>query len=244
MKAIRSSFINGTLPEAGVKLMAQKKPVEELFDLNSDPQELKDLSGDPKYKELLLKMRNVHKEWSTEVVDAGLIPEPILRKWENDFSKPIYNVLRENEIPMDEIQEVALGSEIDLFTQNLFNGNEAVRYWAATGIGNYPVKKSKKLVSDLKKLLDDNTPVVRVAAARALCILDLEKEGLKPLSEVLADNDEWNRLYAALVLDEIGEKARPTINALQSVMDDKNKYVVRVANHALNAMLGTENVVK
>ena len=30
--------------------------------------------------------------------DAGLIPEPILRKWEEDYKNPIYNVLRENEI--------------------------------------------------------------------------------------------------------------------------------------------------
>jgi len=51
------------------------------------------------------------------------------------------------------------------------------------------------------------------------------------------------RLHAALVLDEIDEKARAAIPTLQSVMDDKNKYVVRVANRALNQLQGTENIV-
>ena len=56
--------------------------------------------------------------------------------------------------------------------------------------------------------------------------------------------DEWVRLSAALVLDELGEKSRPLIPDLQGVMNDENKYVVRVANHALNALLGLENVVR
>ena len=44
--------------------------------------------------------------------------------------------------------------------------------------------------------------------------------------------------------NEIGEKARPAINDLQSVMKDQNKYVVRVVNHALNMLLNTTNEVR
>lgn len=244
MKAIRTSYANGTLPEAGVKLMAQKKPVEELFDLKNDPQELRDISGDSKYKEVLVRMRNAHKQWSLKVTDAGLIPEPILRKWEVKYNQPIYTVLRENDIPMDQIQKVALGSETSFFTANLFHANEAVRFWAATGIGNYVKRGNQELISKLRLLLTDDDTTVRIATARALCILNMEKEGVKALSEGLKDKDEWNRLNAALVLDEIGEKARPAINDLQSVMKDQNKYVVRVVNHALNMLLNTTNEVR
>ena len=108
MKAIRASYEDGTLPEAGVKLMAQKKPVEELFDLEKDPNELNDLAGTPEYREVLDRMRQAHKDWSVRVADAGLIPEPILREWEEKYNKPIYNILRENEMPVDHIQKVAL----------------------------------------------------------------------------------------------------------------------------------------
>jgi len=50
---------------------------------------------------------------------------------------------------------------------------------------------------------------------------------------------------AAQVLDEIGNNAKPAISELQKrISDDKNKYVARVANHAVNFMLGTNNVVR
>ena len=244
MKAIRSSYENGTLPEAGVKLMALKKPVEELFDLEKDPKELNNLSGDPDYKNVLEKMRQAHKDWSVKIADAGLIPEPILRQWEKQFNKPIYNILRENEIPVDKIQEVALASDIQLFIENLNHENEAVRYWAATGIGNYAKEGNNEMFSKLSSLLKDETPPVRIAAARAFCILDKESEGLKTLSTQLTNKDEWTRLNAALVLDEIGEKARPLIGDLQLAMNDENKYVVRVVNHTINALLKTHNEVK
>tara|TARA_B110000037_G_C17022127_1_gene465784 strand:- start:737 stop:1174 length:438 start_codon:yes stop_codon:yes gene_type:complete len=145
---------------------------------------------------------------------------------------------------MDQIQKVALGSETSFFTANLFHANEAVRFWAATGIGNYVKRGNQELISKLRLLLTDDDTTVRIATARALCILNMEKEGVKALSEGLKDKDEWNRLNAALVLDEIGEKARPAINDLQSVMKDQNKYVVRVVNHALNMLLNTTNEVR
>jgi len=244
MKAIRSSYEEGTLPEAGVKLMADKKPVEELFDLENDPQELNDLAANPEYKEVLEKMRQAHKDWSVRVADAGLIPEPILREWETKYNKPIYNILRENDVPVDQIQKVALSSELNVFVENLSHDNEVVRYWAATGIGNYATAGNKEMFEKLSLLINDEYPLVRIAAARAFCILNQESEGLKTLSAGLKDQNEWTRLNAALVLDEIDEKARPLIPDLQSVMDDQNKYVVRVANRALNQMLGTENVVR
>ncbi len=45
-------------------------------------------------------------------------------------------------------------------------------------------------------------------------------------------------------MDELGETSRRAISDLNGVMDDENKYVVRVANHALNQLQGTSNVVR
>ena len=96
----------------------------------------------------------------------------------------------------------------------------------------------------LEKLLKDPVPVVRLVAARAICKMGDPDVGLPTLTAELQHEDNWVRLYAALVLDEMGETSRPAIKDLQSVMDDENKYVVRVANHALNYLLGTQNAVK
>ena len=52
-------------------------------------------------------------------------------------------------------------------------------------------------------------------------------------------------LAAAIVLDEMDEQAKPAIPALKkALVNQPNKYIVRVANRALNELLGTNNVVR
>jgi uncharacterized sulfatase len=145
---------------------------------------------------------------------------------------------------MAEIQKVALNVDFDIFFNALNHQNEVVRYWAAIGLGNYPEKINNLAKIKLQELLMDKVSLVRIAAARALCIFDEPSKGLTVLANELHDSSEWNRLNAALVLDELGDKSKPAIPALKMVMNDKNKYVVRVANHALNSMLDLSNNVK
>ncbi|WP_171596565.1 sulfatase-like hydrolase/transferase [Marinifilum caeruleilacunae] len=244
MKAIRKGNKEGIIPPMAKRLMEQTKPLEELFDVKNDPWELKNLANDPNYKDVLVKMRKAHTEWSIDVADAGLIPEAILRQWESKFNKPIYNILREEKVPIDLIQEVALGSKVELFEKHILNANEVVRYWAATGIGNYAENLNEETFSSIIKLLDDECSLVRIAAARALCILNHETIAMNILKKELVSIDEWTRLSAALVLDEIGEKAKPVKETLRLALGDDNKYVARVVNHALNVLEGTNNIVK
>ena len=73
-------------------------------------------------------------------------------------------------------------------------------------------------------------------------MIDLEKEGLTILMRELTSDKEWIRLASAIALDDIDEKARPAIPALREALKDQyNKYVVRVANRALNQLEGTNN---
>ncbi|MEO0553385.1 MAG: sulfatase-like hydrolase/transferase [Bacteroidota bacterium] len=244
MKQIRAAYVQETLPEAGVRLMATTKPNEELFDLEKDPNELNNLIDDPQYKEVLSQMRSAHEEWSIRIKDAGLIPEPILRSWEKMHDKSIYELLREGVYSIDEVQRVALSEDLDGLQQGLASDNEAVRYWAAIRIGDHPEWKNAELLEILGNGLNDEDHLVRIASARALIKMGVEEKSFALLENELNSADEWIRLNAVLVLDEMGEMARPTINALQSVMEDPNKYVIRVANRALNNLLGTSNVVR
>ena len=87
---------------------------------------------------------------------------------------------------------------------------------------------------------------MRVAAAVALFRAGSgDKQALDVLRRELQSPKEWVRLQAAIALDEIGEAARPAIPELkESLGDTHNKYVVRVANRALNQLLGTNNQVR
>ena len=120
----------------------------------------------------------------------------------------------------------------------------AVRYWGATGIGNTgPDAAEAEAV--MSKALQDKSVSVRVAAARALCRMDEPERVLPVLVAALKGDNQWGRLQAAIVLDEIGEQARPVQPALKKALSGQpNKYITRVANHALNVLNGTNNVVR
>ncbi|MFI3321135.1 MAG: sulfatase [Rikenellaceae bacterium] len=52
--------------------MADKKPVEELYNIKNDPFELVNLAENPEYKSTLEEMRTRMDQWQTEHVDMGL----------------------------------------------------------------------------------------------------------------------------------------------------------------------------
>jgi len=120
----------------------------------------------------------------------------------------------------------------------------AIRYWGATGIGNIG-KDAIEAESRMIAALEDESVSVRVAAARALCFMEKTNKPLPVLARALRGKDTWGRLQAAIVLDSIGEKARPAEDALKEALTGQpSKYITRVANRALNVMNGTNNVVR
>ena len=84
-----------------------------------------------------------------------------------------------------------------------------------------------------------------IAAARALAKLGDLESALPVLEIELQSEHQWGRLAAVIVLDEMGDQARPAIPALKkALVNQPNKYIVRVANRALNELLGTNNTVR
>ena len=63
------------------------KPEEELYDLYKDPNELNNLANDPDYKEKLLELRQVCKEWVENINDTGMQDEKqlISQFWPNNI---------------------------------------------------------------------------------------------------------------------------------------------------------------
>jgi len=69
--------------------------------------------------------------------------------------------------------------------------------------------------------------------------------GLAVLKRELASEHQWGRLAAAIALDELDEAARPALRALQAALvGQPNKYIVRVANRAVNELMGTNSQVR
>ena len=124
------------------------------------------------------------------------------------------------------------------------DNSNAVRYWAATGIANIgPDAKSAE--RKILRAVKDQSVSVRVAAARALCRMNNPQKALPILIEAMNSPHQWGRLQAAIVLDEIGEMARPAEDTLKKALTKQpNKYITRVANRALNVMNNTNDTVR
>ncbi len=249
MKELRRVQAEGHLPAAAALFMAESKPPEELYDLQSDPHEIDNLATDINYQQVLDKMRKVHLQWVLDTRDIGLIPESEIQRREKQTAAR-YNILLNS--PPDLVKRIrnvanlAVGGS-EHFTdlvRALEDEDAVVRYWAAIGIGNMP-EVAAPAQAKLRHALEDEAPCVRIAAARAMLKLELPEPALGVLKEELKSNHEWGRLRAAIVLGEAGELARPLIPEMQECLANQpNKYITRVANRTLNVLLGTDNKVK
>jgi uncharacterized sulfatase len=228
----------GKLTGPAAAFMANSKPLEELYDTEADPHEVNNLAASPEHQETLKRLREEHRRWMKEILDLGLLPEADLRT--RFGGKPEYEAVRADpkSYPFDRIAEAAdLVARTDpaarpKLVELLKDPDVAVRYWAATGLGALG-KEGRPAGEALRSALADASPTVRVAAADALCRVGDCDAAVPVLIKGLQDDNEWVRLHAANVLDRIDDHARPALEALQKAQKDKNQYVVRVAEHAL-----------
>lgn len=241
------------LTEGQAWFTREEKPKEELFDTTRDPHELENLANLENHNLVLEKMRRVHQNWMLETRDLGLIPEPELVRLENQFGTR-YQIAQglEKQHPgffqeLMDISNVAgrpRNSDMPTLLSALEHPQPSIRYWGTVGLGLLGEKINSVVVA-LENSLQDSSPTVRVAAARSCFRLGSnEPQAFETLRKMLQHNQEWVRLRAAIALDEIGEKARPAVPDLHEALNDKhNKYIVRVANHALNELENTDRRV-
>ena len=78
VQKLRELHAGGKLDELQERLLfAPKRPAEELYDLAADPQELKNLADDPKFKSTVETLRKRLLDWEEATGDKGRKPEPL-----------------------------------------------------------------------------------------------------------------------------------------------------------------------
>ena len=253
MQEIRKKEASGQLDPVMALFSAHEKPVEELYDTHADPFEIHNLADDPAFSQRLSEMRHALSKWQNEIGDVGLIPEAEIEILEQDAGSR-FAILQST--TKNSSTEKRLALLVDIATSAsegpagipklldaLQNEDASIRYWAATGIGNIGPAATSTLKRVLESL-NDPSPSVRIAAARAAAKLGSPEEALPVLEAELQSDHQWGRLAAAIVLDEMDEEARPALPSLQqALLNQPNKYIVRVANRAINELENTDHQV-
>ena len=77
-----------------------KKPLEELYDLENDPHELVNLANDPKHEEALFRHREILFDWIKVTGDKGQVVESdigllvTMKRWGNLCVNPEFDRVR------------------------------------------------------------------------------------------------------------------------------------------------------
>lgn len=254
MQELRSRHEAGTLRPAANYFFSPTKPVEELYDTVTDPHELNNLAEKPEHQNTLERLRGAHLAWVKETRDTGLLAEPILVEREKKLGHR-YGILRQvdDETFSDRLADIAAAASngIDALPKleaAMQDQDPAIRYWGAVGVGNIgrPAANSADL---MKTSLKDDSAVVRIASARALARLGFPNLAIPTLVRELDTGEQWERLHAAIVLDEMDAQAIAAKDAMHAALVPREelyangKYVVRVINRALNQLEGTDRKV-
>lgn len=148
----------------------QPKPAEMLFDLSTDPHEIKNLADDETHHAKLLEMRQQLAGQLKSMPDLSFIPESVL--YDEAMDNPV-KYGQENAERIATLQETAdlmllppAEAEAPL-KEALKSTDPLVRYWAATDCAAFG-KDAMELVPTAKPLLKDENPLVRVRAAEFL----------------------------------------------------------------------------
>jgi uncharacterized sulfatase len=239
MQELRRLHAEGKLPEAAARWMAETKPAEELYDVEADRHEIRNLAGDPAHRKVLERMRKAHLAWQDEVLDLGLIPEGEILSEERRLGTR-QAILRQpgRERLLAALRAVAASADPKVLREALRHPEASVRYWAATGLAN---------LRQRAEVLDDASASVRVAAAMACLRAGEDARALDVLREALGHPEEMIRLEAGNAADRIGERARGLEKELMARLNDgrdATNYPSRVANRVLNVLRGTKNQVR
>ncbi len=219
----------------------KEKPAEELYDVHADPHNVVNLVADPAYQAVLERMRSANLEWMSQIRDVGFVPEAMFEELAGDFT--LYEYARRGTYDLPRIVEAAemasLGdvNNLPALLQHIEDPNPVLRYWAIVGctiLGQEAVSAKKGLRASLL----DTHPSVRIAAAEALYKLKEKGGVLEVLTSALEEPDKMLRVQALNVLEQMGEDARPSIEAVgkllsSGTMEDQD-YDKRIAKGMLD----------
>ena len=202
-----------------------RKSPEELFDLQNDPDEVKNLAMSPAHSEIKARLRQAQQDHVLKIRDVGFIPEG--ERFIRAQSGSPYDLgHNNNQYPLTRIFELAeLASMLQpevlpALRKAMTDSDSAVRYWAVLGVlmrGQPAVDAARH---DLRVALKDPSIDVRITAAQALGQFGRAAD-LQEVLPLLAEHADWQKhdVFSALAalnsIDALGAKASPLAAAIK-----------------------------
>ncbi len=202
-----------------------RKPPEELYDLQSDPDEVRNLATSAEHQSIRDRLRKAQQDHAAKIRDVGFLPEG--ERFRRAGTDSQYAMGHDDwRYPFDKIFAAAeLASNLEpeavpALKRLLRDSDNAVRYWGVLGLhmrGEPHVVGARR---ELRQALDDESPFVAIAAAQALAEFGGADDLNPGLSRLVAranwtSNDVFVCVAALNSLDALESKASTTFDALK-----------------------------
>ena len=242
----RQLFDRGELSAVQARFW-QIKPAEELYDLQEDPDEVRDLVDSPDHREVLARLRKAHHDWVLRVRDVGFLPEAEIHSRSGDTTP--YELGHDpDRYPLERILAAAqaASSLSDAALPGLTaamerDADSAVRYWGAMGILMRGATAVEKTREKLHAALADKSPSVRVVAAEALCRYGNDDD-LNEALPVLIDSANLQRsepfvvLAAMNAIDVLDDKTAGSVDEIRALPRTAPSVHSRAKNYAVRLL--------
>ena len=215
----RRWFDEGKANEAQSIFWRVPKAPEELYDLQTDPDEVRNLAGSAEHQPILKRLRQAQRDHAARIRDLGFLPESEMHS--RSLGSTPYDMARDTSKYLYErissIAERAASLDADAiheFATAMTDSDSAVRWWGALGYLMRGAPGVKAGLQPLRAGLKDESPHVRMIAAQALVQFG-DSTDLDPSLHVLRlllSSEKQGALatIAALgAVDAVGESAAP-----------------------------------
>lgn len=211
-------FQEGKLNEAQ-SYFWKKKPPEELYDLQTDRDEVRNLAAQPEHRAVLDKLRAALRENEARIRDVGLLPEGEMHR-RSAGGAPYDFAHDDAKYPFARIYAMAeLASALDPaatpgLIRALSDPDSGIRAWGALGLLMRETAGVQAGREALLKTLEDPAPEIRSIAAEALGRFGAETDLARILPQLAAaadwsKNDVFTTIAALTAITNLGEKAAP-----------------------------------
>jgi arylsulfatase A-like enzyme len=204
----------------------EPKATEELYDLDADRWETRNLAALPEHASTLARFRQALDAHVRATHDIGFLPEYEIHRGEAARA-PADRARDGRAYNLEAVYQAAMNASdrsvpLARVRPGLSSGDSAVRYWAATGVlvrGAVAVADTR---TDLVRLLGDAEPGPRAVAAEALGRFGSSDDRARAITVLLRDadpvvNGEFAALFAAYSLNQISDLSDDVKKAVQAL---------------------------
>lgn len=251
----KNQFDAGSLNEAQ-SFFWQPKPSEELYDIQADPYQVKNLADAAEHRETLERMREAARQWMVRIADLGFLPEGEMLSRAGEAAPYTYGHDSQG-YSVEKLYAIAdlatrpTTNDLPQLLEKQVDSDSVVRYWVANGLLVRGLRDLQRadVVKAARGMTTDPSPYVRCVANETVARFGSPRDRSVAIQSLLSLSDpretnifvammamnslDWSQPTAAEVgqrLQGIPDKAAGLSSRYNSYIPNLKKRIESIAN--------------